>query len=173
MNPEDLLLIHTDERDRQWFSPLLESEYRKILFCEDFISPHGLDGAESGLVSMMVASHSDDFIGTICSTFTSYINRMRMYNGKKEEFKFLFPMMNVPLDEKGRMVYRRGVYNPEKSALLEDEIERRGLSADYVSAIIDIVRPESGGKLVWAVIRATPEQRARAFLEAMNARTQG
>ena len=63
--------------------------------------------------------------------------------------------------------------NPEKSALLEDEIERRGLSADYVSAIIDIVRPESGGKLVWAVIRATPEQRARAFLEAMNARTQG
>lgn len=63
--------------------------------------------------------------------------------------------------------------NPEKSALLEDEIERRGLSADYVSAIIDIVRPESGEKLVWAVIRATPEQRARAFLEAMNARTQG
>lgn len=115
LNPDELLLIHTDEQDRQWFFPLLNSEYRKILFCEDFIAPYGLDGAESGLVSMMVASHSEDFIGTICSTFTSYINRMRMYNGKPEEFKFLFPMMNVQLDKRGCMIYRGGTYNPEKS----------------------------------------------------------
>lgn len=115
LSPDELLLIHTDERDKAWFSPLLESEYKKILFCEDFIDPYSFDGAESGLVSMMVASHSEDFIGTICSTFTSYINRMRMYNGKREEFKFLFPMMGVSLDDRGCMIYRDGVYSPNKS----------------------------------------------------------
>lgn len=39
---------------------------------------------------MLIASYSNDFIGTLFSTFTSYIQRYRMYKGLPEEFKFLF-----------------------------------------------------------------------------------
>jgi hypothetical protein len=53
--------------------------------------------------------------------------------------------------------------------VLEDEIERRGLKNEYLLALSGIVI----GTLCladydewWALIRATPEQRARAFLEA-------
>lgn len=113
-HPDELLLIHSDEQDRSWFQPLLDSEYKKIAFCEDYLKDYELDGAESGLVSMIIASISKDFIGTICSTFTSYINRMRMYAGRTEEFKYLFPMFGVPLDMRGCMVYKNG-YNVHKS----------------------------------------------------------
>ena len=113
-HPNELLLIHSDEKDREWFKPLIDSEYKKIVFCEDYLAQYSLDGAESGLVSMIIASYSKDFIGTLASTFTSYINRMRMYNGYQEEFKFLFPMFGVPLDQRGCMVYKNG-YNIHKS----------------------------------------------------------
>lgn len=66
---------------------------------------------------------------------------------------------------------------------LEDEIERWGLGTAYVSALLLQIDPDSatwditdgadegGGWMdrdgLFRLIRATPEQRARAFLEAM------
>lgn len=62
--------------------------------------------------------------------------------------------------------------NPEKSALLEDEIERRGLMEAYTNALVNTVKPRyDDWRAAWTVIRATPAQRARAFLEALDART--
>jgi hypothetical protein len=58
--------------------------------------------------------------------------------------------------------------------LLEDEIERRGLWKPYIVALVDIREPDiSFGDLddafrtLWILMRSTPEQRARAFLEAV------
>jgi hypothetical protein len=52
--------------------------------------------------------------------------------------------------------------------LLEDVIEQRGMHDAYVRALLDIVIPEGTSVLsFWRLIRATPEQRARAFLRAL------
>jgi hypothetical protein len=57
--------------------------------------------------------------------------------------------------------------------LLEDEIERRGKVSDYAGALAEMVGVgddfwyDATGGDVWQIIRATPEQRARAFLEAV------
>ena len=61
---------------------------------------------------------------------------------------------------------------------LEDEIERRGLWAEYTGALLSILLDETDYDIIegdpdrnlrdsWACVRATPEQRARAFLEAV------
>lgn len=109
----DNLLIHTDEQDKSFFNPLA-SKYN-VIFVEDEIQKYHLDGAESGLVSILVASHSSDFIGTLGSTFSSYIQRYRVYNGLKEEFKYLYPMFDAPLDIIGRMVKHQN-FNSRKAA---------------------------------------------------------
>lgn len=56
--------------------------------------------------------------------------------------------------------------------LLEDEIERRGLQDKYLIAISrildDLPLPYEKGVMppfLWQLLRATPEQRARAFLK--------
>lgn len=67
--------------------------------------------------------------------------------------------------------------------VLEAEIERRGLHDAYVNALLRVVIPEAarwditnnptpGGYItraaIFALMRATPEQRARAFLAALH-----
>lgn len=62
----------------------------------------------------------------------------------------------------------------EVARQLEDEIERRGLQETYVEYLIARVIPTRSdwdAHSAWALIRATPEQRARAFLEAVSDRT--
>lgn len=61
--------------------------------------------------------------------------------------------------------------------LLEDEIERRDLGCEYAAALVAIADADAeqvAGDLwyattsnFWALIRAKPEQKARAFLAAM------
>jgi hypothetical protein len=54
--------------------------------------------------------------------------------------------------------------------LLEDEIERRGVQEDYIRALDKLVtyeREEGWMWFRWGILRATPEQRARAFLAVM------
>lgn len=56
--------------------------------------------------------------------------------------------------------------------LLEDEIERRGLVKEYIFALDKLVTypaEESWQGYRWGILRATPEQRARAFLTAVGA----
>jgi hypothetical protein len=61
----------------------------------------------------------------------------------------------------------------EDTCLLEDEIERRGLDNEYMQALLRIVAPSvdwamRSWDIIWRCYRATPEQKARAFLEAIN-----
>lgn len=53
--------------------------------------------------------------------------------------------------------------DPNAARLLEDEIARRGLQEQYVHALQGLVASRDH----WEYIRATPEQRARAFLAVM------
>lgn len=85
LNNNNLLIIHSDESS-DYFS-CLKDKYKNIWYIDNTLSG---DTVEKGLVSLLVASYSDDFIGTMFSTFTSYIQRYRMYNGLTEDFKFLY-----------------------------------------------------------------------------------
>ena len=61
----------------------------------------------------------------------------------------------------------------EKSVLLEDEIERRGLQGAYVAFLRLLVTPigdyrsDNESAIQWALLRAAPDRRARAFLMAV------
>lgn len=57
----------------------------------------------------------------------------------------------------------------EAARLLEDEIERQGRQIGYVMALMRMLNTRQMGGMdeKWALIHATPQQRARAFLEAM------
>lgn len=92
--PSDwLLLIHSDEQEAEYFRPLLDSYPNHlmidaVLFERYF--PETLDSAEIGVVSALIASESDVFLGTMCSTFTGHIQRKRLLNGKNGGFLYLY-----------------------------------------------------------------------------------
>jgi GDP-fucose protein O-fucosyltransferase len=93
VSPDCFLLIHSDEMDPDYFGPLLEVFPRHCLidvalFRE--LYPHSLDTAEIGLVSALIASQSDIFLGTMFSTFTGYIQRKRLLNGMNGGFLYLY-----------------------------------------------------------------------------------
>ena len=99
------LLVHSDETDRSYFNDL-KVNFNKVLFAEDLINSvlPMFSKTEQGLVSLLLASYSENFVGTMLSTFTSFIQRYRLYKGKVEEFKFLYPQKDsIRLDSKGRV----------------------------------------------------------------------
>ena len=58
----------------------------------------------------------------------------------------------------------------EAARILEDEIERRGLQIEYAKAVMKLIYQQGFKNYAepqWLLIRATPEQKARAFLEAI------
>lgn len=67
--------------------------------------------------------------------------------------------------------------DPEAAHLLEDEIERRDLQRSYIVALLSGVGSDveyaathvwyADAADFWRMLRATPEQRARAFLEVV------
>jgi hypothetical protein len=66
-------------------------------------------------------------------------------------------------------VLRRYSTDPAAARSLEDEIERRSLQSEYVWALAELLfvaDDEWGTAHVMKMIRATPEQKCRAFLEA-------
>ena len=98
------LLVHTDENDKDYFLELTKN-YNNLIFIDDIIRLEysSLDRSEVGLISLLIASHSNNFVGTMMSTFTSFIQRYRLYNNKIEEFKFLYPQnYSIKLDRFGR-----------------------------------------------------------------------
>jgi hypothetical protein len=88
-----LLVIHSDETDENYFRPILDCFPNHLmidtaLFRQQF--PHTFDTAEIGLISALVAAESDIFLGTMFSTFTGYIQRRRLLNGKTGGFLYLY-----------------------------------------------------------------------------------
>ncbi len=109
---DDTLLILTDERQDPFFDEIRRC-YPRSLFIDDVIlDEHGAEFAELpcrdsmaiALLSQLVAAESQDFIGTMTSTFTALIQRNRGNLGRGWDFKFLWnelPDEGVSL-ERGR-----------------------------------------------------------------------
>jgi hypothetical protein len=92
------LVIVTDERNDPFFDEITAAYPQHV-----FIDHHILDAYESefaelpqrdgialAYLSQLVAAESQDFIGTMTSTFTSIIQRYRGLRGADERFKFLW-----------------------------------------------------------------------------------
>jgi hypothetical protein len=110
--PQDyLLLIHSDETDARYFQELTEvypSHWLidKCLFQTHY--PSTFDSAEIGFVSAIVASYSEIFLGTMLSTFTGYIQRKRILNGKSPDFLYIYNQRPGELEFRdGRIVEKR------------------------------------------------------------------
>jgi GDP-fucose protein O-fucosyltransferase len=76
--------IATDEQDKTFFGPL--HHHYNILFLQDF--DHLLKGVDPnyyGMIEQLVCSRGDKFVGTLYSTFTSYVNRVRGYHAQKSQ----------------------------------------------------------------------------------------
>jgi hypothetical protein len=113
------LVICTDESDNtEFFRPIL-ARYPRALFLEPYILndaelrraflelPYHDDMALA-LVSQLVAAASQNFIGSMTSTFTAMIQRMRGNLGKAEDFKFLWNEIPDPGAELERGRHARG-----------------------------------------------------------------
>jgi hypothetical protein len=91
--PGCLLLVHSDEPDEKYFRPILECFPNHMMIdsvlCRELL-PNTFDSAEIGLISALVAAESDIFLGTMFSTFTGYIQRRRLLNGKPGGFLYLY-----------------------------------------------------------------------------------
>lgn len=88
-----LLLIHSDEREEQYFEPIIERWPRHLMIDAALFRgffPDRMDAAEIGIISALIASESDVFLGTMCSTFTGHIQRWRLLNGKDGGFLYLY-----------------------------------------------------------------------------------
>ena len=100
---DEVLLIHSDEEDEAYFLDI-KRRYAKVVFIDTHLSQLFEDKAELGLVSMLIASYSNNFIGTMYSTFSEMIRRCRMQNGLTEQFIYLYSHSDeVPL-RNGQMV---------------------------------------------------------------------
>ncbi len=127
---EDRLLVLTDEADDPFFEPI-KTAFKDHIFIDhhilsnysrDFLDLPAHDSVALAYLSQLIAAESRDFIGSMRSTFTSLIQRMRANRGKEEVFKFLWNELANPGDviEPGRhpvsdnIRLERGVMVPER-----------------------------------------------------------
>jgi len=126
----DLLVVLTDEADDPFLLPL-KAAFKNHLFLDrhvlanygrDFSDLPAHDSIALAYLSQLIAANSRDFVGSMRSTFTSMIQRMRGNLGKEELFKFLWNEQPNPGDtlEPGRhpisdcIRLDRGVMLPER-----------------------------------------------------------
>lgn len=106
------LVIVTDERDDPFFREItLAYPHHYFIDChildaygDEFAQLPQADSLSLAYLSQLVAAESDEFIGTMSSTFTSIIQRYRGNRGKDERFRFLWnelPEPGAPV-ERGR-----------------------------------------------------------------------
>lgn len=95
-NDDKKVIIHSDE--------LNEIDLPNLYHLDKDLL--GYDNAEKGLISLLVASYSDNFKGTLLSTFTSYIQRYRKYNNLKEDFIYLYKQKDEDFTEQSFGEYK-------------------------------------------------------------------
>ncbi len=97
-NRDDTLVIVTDERSDPFFDEI-KAAYPHHIFIDhhildeyrsDFDALPHRDSIALAYLSQLVAADSQDFIGSMTSTFTAIIQRYRGNRGKREPFKFLW-----------------------------------------------------------------------------------
>ncbi len=109
---DERLLVCTDERDDPFFDEI-RNTYKDHIYIDHHILdeygkefaalPHH-DSVALAYLSQLVAAGSQDFIGTMTSTFTAMIQRFRGNRGKEEKFKFFWNELPDPGEraERGR-----------------------------------------------------------------------
>lgn len=108
----DRLVILTDERDDPFFDEI-KAAYTDHIFIDhhildhyekDFFALPTYDSIALAHLSQLIAGESEDFVGTMTSTFTSMVQRYRGNRGKHEPFKFLWNELPAPGErlERGR-----------------------------------------------------------------------
>lgn len=125
----DLLVIVTDEADDPFFHEIVKT-YRNHVFIDHFILekyrkefldlPHH-DSTALAFLSQLVAAESQDFIGTMTSTFTSMIQRYRGNRGKPESFKFLWNELPDPADKVERGSHPVSLCIPMNNGIMVEE----------------------------------------------------
>jgi hypothetical protein len=122
---DDPLVILTDERDDPFFREIVAA-YPASLFIDWHILDHygeefaRLPQSDSiclAHLSQLVAGESDNFIGTMTSTFTALVQRYRGNGGKHEPFRYLW---NEIPDEGSRL--ERGRHNLSDCIALDQGI---------------------------------------------------
>jgi hypothetical protein len=122
---DGFLLIHSDEMHPEYFAPILEAFPRHCLIdialFRDFF-PHTMDSCEIGIVSALIASESDVFLGTMFSTFTGFIHRKRLLNGKDGPFLYLYNQRPGDLAFRDGRILESGTSGPtwERIGMPED-----------------------------------------------------
>ena len=128
---DDQLLICTDERDDPFFGEIKEV-WKDHIFIDHYILDHYADAFQAlpthdslalAYLSQLVAAKSQDFMGSMTSTFTAMIQRLRGSAGKREDFKFLWnelpdPGMQI---ERGRHPVSECV--PLEGGVMVEELE--------------------------------------------------
>eukprot|EP00986_Skeletonema_menzelii_P015195 scaffold11248_cov145-Skeletonema_menzelii.AAC.3 len=80
--PNEILYIATDEKDRTFFEPI--AKHHQLRFLDDYLEKAGLADIEKqylGMIESIIASRGRMFVGTWHSTFSAYIMRLRGYYG--------------------------------------------------------------------------------------------
>ncbi len=104
---DDRLVILTDEAEDPFFNEI-RAAYGDHLFLDhhilenygaDFADLPAHDSIALAYLSQLVAAESQDFVGTMTSTFTGLIQRMRGNLRKPEPFKYLWNELPDPDDE--------------------------------------------------------------------------
>jgi len=122
---DERLLFCTDERDDPFFDEL-KSVWKDHVFIDhhildnygkEFFQLPTHDSIALAYLSQLVAGESQDFIGTMTSTFTSMIQRLRGNGGKHEPFKFLWNELPEPTHR-----YERGRHPVSDCVPLEDGV---------------------------------------------------
>lgn len=101
---QERLVLLTDDAFDPCFDDV-RSAYRDLVFIDhhiienygrEFLDLPAHDSIALAYLSQLVASRSDDFIGTMTSTFTALIQRMRANRGQAEPFRFLWNELPDP-----------------------------------------------------------------------------
>ncbi|MEM6462753.1 MAG: hypothetical protein AAF724_12630 [Pseudomonadota bacterium] len=130
-NRNDLLVILTDEARDPFFDEI-KSAYKNHLFIDDHVlNDFGRDFCDlpqhdsiaMAFIAQLIASHSQDFVGTMTSTFTGMIQRLRGLKGRAEPFKYLWDELPPPGVEVKPGSHRPGNEVPLNKGIMVQEFE--------------------------------------------------
>lgn len=131
---DERLLICTDERDDPFFNDITSlwkdhifiDHYILDNYYQDFLALPQHDSIALAYLSQLIAAESEDFIGTMTSTFTAVIQRLRGNNGKAEVFKYLWNELPEQ-DER----YERGRHPVSECVPLENGVMMEEFEGPY------------------------------------------